>query len=141
LVIAGEGRELEALRAQASALGERILFTGLVEGADKRWLLQHCAFMAAPSLEESFGNVALEAMACGKPVVASRASGFAEIVVDGENGRLVGVGDVGALGEAIEAYQKEDLAEESLCAARTAEAFSWGMIAGRYRGLISELKS
>src|SRR5688572_28644940 len=97
LVIAGEGRELEALRAQASSLGDRIIFTGLVQDADKRYLLQHCRFMAAPSLEESFGNVALEAMACGKPVVASRASGFAEIVRHGENGKLVEVGNAPAL--------------------------------------------
>src|SRR5947209_6616639 len=92
LVIAGDGRELAALKAQAQSLGDRALFTGLVEGADKRWLLQNCRFMAVPSLEESFGNVALEAMACGKPVVASRASGFAEIVRDRINGRLVEVG-------------------------------------------------
>ena len=139
LVIAGDGRELESLRAQASPLGDRVLFPALVEGADKRWLLQHCRFMAAPSLEESFGNVALEAMACGKPVIASRASGFAEIVRDGENGRLVAVGDVAALGNAIKSFQAADLAELSRCAGKTAEAFSWPTIAGRYRALILEL--
>ena len=53
LVIAGEGRELDALKAQAQPLADRVVFTGLVEGTDKRWLLQNCRFMAAPSLEES----------------------------------------------------------------------------------------
>src|SRR5206468_8885541 len=57
----------------------------LVEGADKRWVLRHCQFMAAPSLEESFGNAALEAMACGKPVVVSGASGLAEFLGNGRS--------------------------------------------------------
>ena len=136
LVIAGEGRELDALRAQAKPFGERVMFTGLVEGADKRWLLQHCRYMAAPSLEESFGNVALEAMACGKPVIASRASGFAEIVRDGENGMLVNVGDVTELREGLKAMECRDLTTESVAALRTARDFSWKTIAARYEELI-----
>lgn len=139
LVIAGEGRELEALKAQAAPLGERIIFTGLVEGADKRWLLQNCRFMAAPSLEESFGNVALEAMACGKPVIASRASGFAEIVTDGENGRLLPVGDVAALAAAIREYCAVDVRSACAAASRTAEKFSWGHIARTYSDLLQQL--
>ncbi len=139
LVIAGDGRELEALRRQAASQGERVVFTGLVEGADKRWLLQHCRFMAAPSLEESFGNVALEAMSCGKPVIASRASGFAEIVRHGENGLLVEVGDAGSLREAVETYRRSSLERESAAALATAEAFSWETIAARWDVLMKEL--
>lgn len=139
LVIAGDGRDLDALKLQAAPLGERVLFTGLVRDADKRWLLQHCRFMAAPSLEESFGNVALEAMACGKPVVASRASGFAEIVRDRENGRLVEVGQVQSLSEALADYTARPLPAESDAARRTAEAFSWQSIARRYIELIEKL--
>jgi glycosyltransferase involved in cell wall biosynthesis len=140
LVIAGEGRELEALRAQAAPLGDRVVFTGLVRDADKRWLLQHCRFMAAPSLEESFGNVALEAMACGKPVIASRASGFAEIVRDGENGRLVEVGSVDSLAEALLDYVGRDLSGEERVAMETAERFSWAAIARRYVELIEKVR-
>jgi glycosyltransferase involved in cell wall biosynthesis len=140
LVIAGDGRELQALRAQARPLGDRVLFTGLVGGADKRWLLQNCRFMAAPSLEESFGNVALEAMACAKPVIASRASGFAEIVRDDQNGRLIEVGRVDSLKQAIQAYVKADLSVESARAVKTAEAFSWSTIALMYRELAQRLK-
>jgi len=140
LVIAGEGRELETLKSQAAVLGGRVIFTGLVEGADKRWLLQNCRFMAAPSLEESFGNVALESMACGKPVVASRASGFAEIVRDWENGRLVEVGDVAGLEAALVDFVARDLAIEGEAARRTAEAFSWQSIARRYIELIEKVQ-
>jgi glycosyltransferase involved in cell wall biosynthesis len=140
LVIAGEGRDLEPLRAQAGSLGDRVIFTGLVQDADKRYLLQHCRFMAAPSLEESFGNVALEAMACGKPVVASRASGFAEIVRHGENGKLVEVGNAPALAHALGDYMRKDLRQEGEAAAKTASEHSWKTIARRYIELIEQVK-
>ena len=140
LVIAGEGRELPALQVQAAPFGDRVIFTGLVQGADKRWLLQNCRFMAAPSLEESFGNVALEAMACGKPVIASRASGFAEIVSDGQNGRLVAVGDVKSLASALSDEMARDLTAEGAAAAQTAAAFSWDSIAARYIDLIEQIR-
>jgi glycosyltransferase involved in cell wall biosynthesis len=139
LVIAGDGRELDALRRQAQPLGDRVRFTGLVEGPDKRWLLQNCRFMAAPSLEESFGNVALEAMACGKPVVASNASGFAEIVKHDENGRLVAVNSTPALLEALRDYTARPLPTESRNASDTAQSFSWPTIAKRYVELIEQV--
>lgn len=139
LVIAGDGRELPALQQQAEPLGDRVMFTGMVEGADKRWLLQHCRFMAAPSIEESFGNVALEAMACGKPVVASRASGFAEIVKDRVNGRLVEVGDIPSLADTMGEMMSCDLSEMSAAALQTAQAFAWTSIAQRYDDLARSL--
>ena len=140
LVIAGDGKELAALRAQAAPLGDRVIFTNTVEAADKCWLLQHCQFMAAPSLEESFGNVALEAMACGKPVLASRASGFAEIIGDGENGRLVDVNDATALGAALTDFMRADLTPQSAAATLTSEQFAWEVIANRYVKLIESLR-
>jgi glycosyltransferase involved in cell wall biosynthesis len=139
VVIAGEGKELENLKHQASPHPTRILFPGLVQNADKRYLLQHCRFMAAPSLEESFGNVALEAMACGKPVIASNASGFAEIVQDQINGRLIEAGNVPALTAALTDYTTRDLANESHQAQKTAQSFSWPTIAQKYLDLIHAL--
>jgi glycosyltransferase involved in cell wall biosynthesis len=54
-----------------------------------------------PSLSESFGLVALEALACGVPVVASAVGGLKEIVADGQCGLLVPPGDAGALARAL----------------------------------------
>lgn len=62
----------------------------------------HCALGVVPSVVvEAFGLVALEAMVCGKPVVASASGGLREVVVDGVTGLLVPPGDSVALREAM----------------------------------------
>ncbi len=63
----------------------------------------HCSAALVPSIwAEPFGLVALEAMAAGRPVIASRVGGLAEIVLDGETGLLVPPGDSAALAGAVE---------------------------------------
>jgi len=61
-------------------------------------LMQATDLFLLPSQSESFGLAALEAMACGAPVVASRAGGLPEVVEDGVNGILEPVGSVEAMG-------------------------------------------
>jgi glycosyltransferase involved in cell wall biosynthesis len=79
-----------------------------------------------PSLYEPFGLVALEALACGVPVVASRAGGLQEIVVDGESGLLVPPGDSAALARALLALLTDEPLRLRLAegAKRRAHAFS-----------------
>src|SRR5262249_38739113 len=57
--------------------------------------------LALPSHREGFPNVLLEAQAAGRPVVAARATGIGDAIVDGENGLLFPVGDVTALTAAL----------------------------------------
>ncbi|HEV8241704.1 MAG TPA: glycosyltransferase family 4 protein [Thermoanaerobaculia bacterium] len=91
LVVVGEGEDRDRLAALAAALGigDRVRFTGFVEGPTLAALYRRCALFAMPSDGEGFGFVYLEAMRAGKPCIALADSAAAEIIVDGETGRLV----------------------------------------------------
>jgi len=78
-------------------------------------------------------------MACGKPVIASDASGFAEIIKPNQNGRLTQAGNVPSLLEALRDYTTRPLPTESAAASQTAEQFSWPTIAKRYIDLIHQV--
>lgn len=82
---------------------------------------------AVPSLTESFGLVALEAMACGVPVVATRVGGLQTVVEDGRSGLLVAPGDHAALAEAIEQVLMDHRLRMHLAhgARERAEQFTW----------------
>ena len=81
-------------------------------------------------------------MACGTPVVASRASSIGEIVSDGDNGRLCPVDDVGAFAEAIRDLKSDpgQIAEMGRAARQTVEnRFSIDRMAERYLALFERL--
>jgi len=82
LNIAGEGPELPELRrlAEASAFSDRIRFIGKVERSRIPEVMRACDIYCLPSYGEPFGMTALEAMACGKPVVVTDAGGLTELV-------------------------------------------------------------
>jgi glycosyltransferase involved in cell wall biosynthesis len=103
LIIAGGGPQEAALRSLTSQLGleRRIHFWGVARRPEIAALLQGCALFVLPSLWEAFGIAALEAMVCGKAVVASDCGGLPEVVRDGEYGLLVPPGDAFALSQAI----------------------------------------
>ena len=86
-----------------------------------------------PSLWESFGYVCVEAMALGRPVVASRAGGLAEIVTDGHDGWLVEPGDAGELARVLRERlgDANTLARAAEQARVRADQFAAGPIAGR----------
>jgi glycosyltransferase involved in cell wall biosynthesis len=102
-VLAGEGPDRGALEGQARALGvdNRVLFLGYRE--DIPDLLACCEVFVLPSLFEGLPLSILEAMAAGKPVIASAIGGNDEIIAHGENGLLVPQADPAALAGAIRA--------------------------------------
>lgn len=97
LLLVGEGPELADTHTLARELGiqDKVLFLGKQDEVAE---LFACAdLLLLPSEKESFGLVALEAMAAGLPVIGSTAGGLPEVVVNGETGWLAEVGDVATM--------------------------------------------
>ena len=94
LVLVGDGPDLPRARVKVEELGirDRVVFLG--EYTPVQELLSCSDLFLLPSMSESFGLAALEAMACGSPVVASRVGGLPEVIMDGETGYLCEAGDI-----------------------------------------------
>jgi glycosyltransferase involved in cell wall biosynthesis len=102
--------EIRRLRAVAAEEGvaERLLFTGSVARADvPAWIRSADVVLAVPWYEP-FGITPLEAMACGRPVVASAVGGLVDTVADGLTGELVPPRDPGRLGEVLASLLADD---------------------------------
>jgi len=99
LVLAGDGPQRPDAEAEAERLGvtERVRFLGKVDAVAD--LLRAADLYLLPSASESFGLSALEALACGVPVVASDVGGLPEVVVDGETGALVTPGNIDGMAD------------------------------------------
>lgn len=94
LVLIGEGPERSAVLARAEALGVRDAIDVVGHADDPTPWLRASQVFVLPSAEESFGLSALEAMACGLPVVATAVGGLPELVRDGVCGHLVAPEDL-----------------------------------------------
>jgi glycosyltransferase involved in cell wall biosynthesis len=102
LVYVGKG-DLEAeLKEEALRLGasNRVVFLGWRDDIPE--IMNALDVFVLPSLNEGMGRVLVEAMAAGKPIVASRVGGILDLVKDGQNGLLVEPRDTSALCDAIE---------------------------------------
>jgi glycosyltransferase involved in cell wall biosynthesis len=107
----GEGQYQHSLRRQVDELGiaERVEFIGFSDDVAQE-LARLTVVVHASTVPEPFGQVVVEAMACGVPVVASAAGGPAEIITHAIDGLLVAPGDAGALADAIaELFEDGDL--------------------------------
>ena len=111
-LLVGEGPERANLKRLARELriSERVIFAG--SRRDVPDLIAAMDLVAHPSLSEAFPQVLVEALALGKPVVASRVGGALEIIQDGTTGLLVPAGDATALGAALsELLRRPDYAK------------------------------
>jgi glycosyltransferase involved in cell wall biosynthesis len=102
LVVAGEGPDAERLRAEAAALHltDHVRFLGRRDDVER--VLAAADVVALPSVgDEAFGLAAVEAMAAGKPIVASAAGALPEVVEHGRSGLVVPRGDEAAFAGAI----------------------------------------
>jgi glycosyltransferase involved in cell wall biosynthesis len=147
LVLAGnDGWGADAVRDAIAASGAatRILRPGYLDDPTLVALLRHAAAVAYPSFEEGFGLPALEALACGTPLVASDSSAIREVV--GDAGILVPANDTGAIADGLAGILDDPALAARLRTAGPARAatFTWtrcvdGYVEAYERALLSRV--
>ena len=135
LVMVGDGPERVLAEQEARTLGVHDVthFLGRIDAVAP--LLASADLFLLPSQSESFGLSALEALACGVPVVASRVGGLPEVVDDGVTGVLCDLGDVDAMAAASIRILRDRDRWQAMSAAAAADArarFSESDIVARY---------
>jgi glycosyltransferase involved in cell wall biosynthesis len=141
LVIAGSGtpRRVGELRRLADRVGVQLELTPYVSQRALPSLYRGARLVAMPSLAEGFGLPALEAMACGTPVVVGKTSAMPEVV--GDAGLLVDPEDTGAIADAILRLLTQDPLRKELIAQGLARAkeFSWERTARQVLTVLDEV--
>lgn len=143
LIIVGAGELEEEMKAQASRLqkDQKVSFAGKIPNeklVDYYNLFD--VFIFPTLMQESFGNVAIEAMSCKTPIIGSKIGGLTDYIFDGINGYFFEPGNADALAETITTFyhlsskEKDDMAEEAYKVALTYEK------SHVTRGFIAKLK-
>jgi phosphatidylinositol alpha 1,6-mannosyltransferase len=106
------------------------IFTGILTGAELGRAVASIDVLLNPSITETFGNVTLEAMASGVPVIAARATGSTSLVADGETGRLVEPGDIAGFAAAVADYAADPALRHAHGSAGEvrSRAYSWDAV-------------
>ena len=140
LELIGSGQELDRIRrlVHDSGLEAYVKLPGYVASENLYAHYYRADIFVLPSLSESFGQVLLEAMSCGLPIVASAVGGIPETIRDWRNGLLIPPRDPAALAAAVRWLaanrdQRERMGRQNAEDAR--ERFSWPKIAVQYEGL------
>jgi len=123
VLVVGEGPAGEWFEKR---LPDDAVFAGFQKGEDLGRAVASMDMLFNPSVTETFGNVTLEAMAAGLPVVAAVATGSASLVEDGVTGRLVRPGAVGRFADALQLYCRNAEARAAAGAAGRAASARYG---------------
>jgi glycosyltransferase involved in cell wall biosynthesis len=144
LRIIGEGPEKNNLLRLATRLKIEgsVEFMGFIEHDELPFFFQNCDIFCFPTMGEPFGTVVIEAMACGKPVIAANIGGSSEIIKDGKDGMLVNPGEPAEI--AHESIRLLTDIKKRVMLGKTArkkveETYSYGVIAERYDELYQGL--
>ncbi len=146
LVVVGgsdQDAEMERCRALAAELEVDVSFRGASPQESLPTYYSAADLLVVPSHYESFGLVAVEALACGTPVIASRVGGLPTVIDDGENGLLVPSRRPDAFAERIERFLDDRPLRSKLSAnARPSVIrYSWEFVAARVTTLYQEVAS
>jgi glycosyltransferase involved in cell wall biosynthesis len=143
LRIVGDGQQKEELIKLTTklAISRNVVFEGFVPHSMMPQYYRRCDVFCFPSLGEPFGKAMIEAMACGKPVIATNVGGSTEIIRDGVDGILVPPASPKAMASAIQQMKNEDERRKMGQEARAVavKSFSWDTISSKYHRLYSEL--
>lgn len=128
LLVVGEGPARSKFEAQVPDA----VFTGFLDGTMLATAFASADLLINPSITETFGNINIEAMASGIPVVAALASGSQCIIDDGLTGRLLPYSDVMGFADALQLYLTDHSARHAAGAAglEAAKAYDWDAING-----------
>lgn len=139
---AGDGplrRELE--RAIPAEFAQRVTFSGRFSDTERAGVLARATVVALPAIGgESFGITLAEALAAGRPTVASAIEGYAAVARDGIDAKLVPPGDAGALARAVTGLMRDrsELTRLAAAARERAEVFDWARLADRIEHVYRE---
>jgi D-inositol-3-phosphate glycosyltransferase len=146
LIVGGDSRaeaQVEELRQHAARLGvdHHISFVGAVEHEALPLYYNAADVCVVPSYYESFGLVAIESMACGTPVVASRVGGLASTISDGETGYLIPWRCPEPFAERLELLLDNDELRASFgrAAREAVERYRWANVADAVSAMYEEL--
>ncbi|MFC5701975.1 glycosyltransferase family 4 protein [Cohnella faecalis] len=139
LVMAGDGPSSDGLKALAAKLGLEVRFLGaLPQSRLQKWMAASDVLLF-PSPTETFGNVVLEAMACGVPVIGADGGAVPDTIRDGENGLLCESGNAAAFADALVRLYEDASLRARLSAAGMYEAKSrsWDEV---FAGLLASME-
>ena len=143
LVIAGDGCDRKRLEEEVNKLGikDEVLFLGMVHHDFIGSLMVTSDIVCVPSFRESCPRSALEAMACGRPVIASNVGGIPEIIRDGKTGLLVEPRNVDELSRAIKKIILNKKLQDKMgdAAREWSKRFSWDLVSESYLKIYKDL--
>jgi glycosyltransferase involved in cell wall biosynthesis len=140
-IILGGGPLRRRLEKQVrdSGLGQNVSLVGPKPHDDIPIWINACDLLVLPSLRESFGVVQIEAMACGKPVIATRNGGSEEIVISDEYGLLCNPGNSKDLADTLLAGLEKEWNSKKINS--YAQQFDYGKIKQEYNSIFKSLLS
>jgi len=145
LAVVGRGPEERMLKTQVNSLGLQSSVSVITEHIMHREMpgvYASCEVFVLPSIYEPFGSAAVEAMATGKPVVATRVGGLRDIVVHERTGFHLNPGDSNSLSDRLVTLLQDDGLRKRMgseARRRAVEVYDWSVVAEQYEALYRKL--